>query len=139
MPSSVSDRKRFDCDSNSPCNKTLPTLPIDPDLFYYPAVDNNQFVQCDEHGGCFLMDCADGTKWSQDDLTCVQDTRGEYLILVVRLRLFCVSFSRIFRHKRFRVCGQKPPADKSPGFWSTRTNAPTFNLGEDKSHVFWAR
>ena len=42
-------------------------------LFHGHCDNAEQFIQCDDFGGCFVMDCAPGTVWSQQQLTCVVD------------------------------------------------------------------
>ena len=56
----------YNCDDNNPCTPEN----IDDGNFYWPAEDDDHFVQCDEHGGCFVMPCAPGTEWNQELETC---------------------------------------------------------------------
>ena len=57
-----------------PCDNPCTDDNIEDGHFYHEhCKKDNKFIQCDDFGGCFAMDCADGTVWSQEDLTCVQD------------------------------------------------------------------
>ncbi|KAK2157278.1 hypothetical protein LSH36_194g05092 [Paralvinella palmiformis] len=56
----------YDCDANNPCTPEN----IDEGNFYFPHHDPEKFVQCDEHGGCFVMPCAPGTVWDPEAYTC---------------------------------------------------------------------
>ena len=61
-----------DCDGG--CGN--PCANVAADGYYHPHCDRDnihQFIQCDDFGGCFVQDCAPGTVWSQDFLTCVSD------------------------------------------------------------------
>ena len=39
--------------------------------YYFPHHEETNFVQCDDHGGCFVMPCGPDTKWDQEAYTCV--------------------------------------------------------------------
>ena len=62
-----SGEETYDCDASNPCTDEN----IGKGDFYHPHHDESSFVQCDEHGGCFVRDCPEGTVWDQDALTCV--------------------------------------------------------------------
>ena len=38
---------------------------------YYEHDDPIMFVQCDDFGGCFDKECADGATWNDDDKECI--------------------------------------------------------------------
>ena len=61
------DGDTYDCESSNPCTDEN----IKEGNFYHPHHDSTSFVQCDEHGGCFVRDCPKDTEWDQDALTCV--------------------------------------------------------------------
>ena len=56
----------YDCDANNPCTPEN----IHNGNFYFPHHDVAKFVQCDAHGGCFVMHCAPGTIWDPNLNTC---------------------------------------------------------------------
>lgn len=55
-----------DCDANDPCDPENTKK----NGYYYAHHEETKFVQCDEWGGCFVMNCGPGTAWSQEALTC---------------------------------------------------------------------
>ena len=62
-----------DCDGG--CGNPCANVATD-GIYYHSHCDDkniHQFIQCDDFGGCFVQDCAPGTVWSQDFLTCVND------------------------------------------------------------------
>jgi hypothetical protein len=56
----------YDCEDNNPCTDEN----IANGHFYHPHHNPNKFVQCDEHGGCFVMDCPPGLVWDPEAYTC---------------------------------------------------------------------
>ena len=59
---------------NPSCDNPCTDDNIEDGHFYHEhCKKDDQFIQCDDFGGCFTRDCADGTVWSQEDLTCVHD------------------------------------------------------------------
>ena len=62
----ISDDSTYDCVENNPCTSSN----IAARKFYHRHQDPKQFVQCDEHGGCFEMPCGPNTEWSQKKVTC---------------------------------------------------------------------
>ena len=56
----------YNCGNNNPCTAEN----IQDGNFYWAAEDPANFVQCDEHGGCFVMPCGPCTEWSQEKQTC---------------------------------------------------------------------
>jgi len=59
----------FNCEDRNPCTEENAAA----GNFYFANDDPLKFVQCSEHGQCFIMPCGPGTKWSQAALTCVHD------------------------------------------------------------------
>jgi len=55
------------CDQNNPCG---PPLHID-DVYYYKHCDSSKFIQCTDHGQCYINYCAVGLVWDQDLLQCI--------------------------------------------------------------------
>jgi hypothetical protein len=44
----------------------------DGDLFYHPYPnDPHKFIQCDQFGDAFVMECTGGRIWNQNMLTCI--------------------------------------------------------------------
>ncbi|KAK7094802.1 uncharacterized protein [Littorina saxatilis] len=44
----------------------------DNDLFYHPYPgDNTKFIQCDQYGDAFVLECTGGRIWNQNMLTCI--------------------------------------------------------------------
>ena len=56
----------YNCDDNNPCTPEN----IAAGRFYWPHSDPTKFVQCDAHGGCFVMPCGPGTVWDPVAYTC---------------------------------------------------------------------
>jgi hypothetical protein len=45
-------------------------IAMKPQRFYFASKSVKHFIQCDEHGGSFLMKCRENTVWCQKKLTC---------------------------------------------------------------------
>ena len=58
----------YDCVNNNPCTPDN----IAQERFYHQHSDPKKFVQCDQWGQCFVMNCGTNTEWSQQDQTCVK-------------------------------------------------------------------
>ncbi len=56
----------YNCDDNNPCTQEN----IDNGDFYWPHEDEDKFVQCDEWGQCFVMECPPGLVWDPVAYTC---------------------------------------------------------------------
>ena len=59
-------QQTYNCSDRNPCTPENAGA----GLFYFPADNPSEFIQCSEHGECFVMPCPPGTVWNQDLLTC---------------------------------------------------------------------
>eukprot|EP00565_Helicotheca_tamesis_P000476 CAMPEP_0185723238 /NCGR_PEP_ID=MMETSP1171-20130828/149_1 /TAXON_ID=374046 /ORGANISM="Helicotheca tamensis, Strain CCMP826" /LENGTH=200 /DNA_ID=CAMNT_0028390907 /DNA_START=98 /DNA_END=700 /DNA_ORIENTATION=+ len=66
-PTSMPTEDGFDCDNKNPCDPLFT-----PFEYYYPYVEEDKFVQCDAHGGCYVRPCPEIDEvWDKDLKTCV--------------------------------------------------------------------
>ncbi|ESN98285.1 hypothetical protein HELRODRAFT_177167 [Helobdella robusta] len=73
------DENKFNCDNNIPCTKEF----RDQGQYYFAYdADDTQFIQCDQTGGCSVMQCANETVWSTNIYTSVLAFRdlGQYYL-----------------------------------------------------------
>lgn len=56
----------YNCTDRNPCTPENTAN----GLFFFPADDSAQFIQCSQFGDCFVMSCPPGLVWDQDFLTC---------------------------------------------------------------------
>lgn len=60
-------QQTYNCTDRNPCTPENAGA----GKFFFPADNPSEFVQCSEHGECFIMPCPPGEVWSQELLTCI--------------------------------------------------------------------
>eukprot|EP00565_Helicotheca_tamesis_P004411 CAMPEP_0185723420 /NCGR_PEP_ID=MMETSP1171-20130828/270_1 /TAXON_ID=374046 /ORGANISM="Helicotheca tamensis, Strain CCMP826" /LENGTH=159 /DNA_ID=CAMNT_0028391119 /DNA_START=108 /DNA_END=587 /DNA_ORIENTATION=+ len=67
MPTSAPTPYTFNCDDKNPCDPLFTAYE-----YYYPHVEEDKFVQCDAHGGCYVRPCPEIDEvWDKELKTCV--------------------------------------------------------------------
>lgn len=60
--------RTYNCSDRNPCPDPSAPQPYPP---YFSADNPTEFIQCSEHGECFVMPCPPGQVWSQSQVNCV--------------------------------------------------------------------
>ena len=83
LPLSIPNTHTFVSHSN-PCDSQTIT---ENGSYYFPNHEETNFVQCDAHGGCFVMPCAAGERYS----------------LKKNMRYFGIILKRVFKYGSHRI------------------------------------